>query len=214
MAPGLVTKRRCTGVVLALTFLVACSSAGAPSDNDSASASKSDNQNSDNAGPPAGALEQFRSARHYEHQAAPIRVRIPRIGVSSGLQRLGLNRDGTIEIPSDWDTAGWYAGGAKPGQPGPAVILGHVDSKVGPAVFYRLRELRAGDRILVDQSDGDTAEFVVKRIQQIDKNRFPTDDVYFPTLKPMLSLVTCGGAFDTSVGHYRDNIIVYASSVP
>jgi len=91
------------------------------------------------------------------------------------------------------------------------VILGHVDSKRGPAVFFRLRELRPGDRIDVQRADGSWVRFVVQRIAKYDKRRFPTDAVYYPTLTPMLQLVTCGGQFDATTGHYRSNIIVFAT---
>jgi sortase (surface protein transpeptidase) len=106
--------------------------------------------------------------------------------------------------------AGWYAPGTRPGDPGSAVILGHVDSKHAPAVFYRLRELRRGDEVLVRRADGSTLRFVVQRTQQYPKARFPTDDVYYPTLAPELRLVTCGGVFDNNWGHYLSNVIVFA----
>ena len=140
-----------------------------------------------------------------------MRLWIPAIAVSTRLVRLGRLPDGSLEVPHDWDTAGWYKGGPRPGQPSPAVILGHVDSKRGPAVFFRLRQLRPGDRIEVAGADGSVVRFVVERTAQFDKRRFPTDDVYYPTLRPELRLVTCGGSFDASVGHYRSNIIVFAS---
>jgi sortase (surface protein transpeptidase) len=116
--------------------------------------------------------------------------------------------------------AGWYAGGThpddpkgtRPGDPGSAVILGHVDSKVdGPAVFFRLRELRRGDEIKVVRADGSTVLFAVDRTEQFPKSRFPTDDVYYPTGTPELRLVTCGGSFDATAGHYRSNVIVFAT---
>jgi hypothetical protein len=157
------------------------------------------------------AVRSFRSTRRYAVVAPPVRIRIPVIGVSSRLERLGLNPDDTIEIPHEWDIAGWFKHGARPGQPGPAVILGHVDSEAGPAVFYRLIDLVPGNRILIDHANGQTTEFVVDRTEYHDKDRFPTSMVYFPTLKPVLRLVTCGGAFDESVGHYKNNVIVFAS---
>jgi hypothetical protein len=123
---------------------------------------------------------------------------------------LGRARDGTVEVPSRWQVAGWYAPGPRPGDPGSAVILGHVDSERGPAVFYRLRELRPGDEIVVTRADRSRVRFVVQRTEQYDKLRFPTDDVYYPTLTSTLRLVTCGGVFDHSTGHYRSNIIVFA----
>jgi sortase (surface protein transpeptidase) len=107
--------------------------------------------------------------------------------------------------------AGWYALGPRPGDLGSAVILGHVDSTRGPAVFFRLRELRRGDEIEVTRADRSSARFVVERTDQYDKQQFPTDDVYYPTLTPALRLVTCGGQFDHSTGHYRSNIIVFAT---
>jgi len=114
-------------------------------------------------------------------------------------------------VPSRWGVAGWYELGPRPGDPGSAVILGHVDSKRGPAVFYRLRELRAGDEIGVTRADGSSVRFIVDRTAQYDKLRFPTDEVYYPTLAPGLRLVTCGGQFDFTTGHYRSNIIVFAT---
>jgi sortase (surface protein transpeptidase) len=108
--------------------------------------------------------------------------------------------------------AGWYELGPRPGDPGSAVILGHVDSRRGPAVFFRLRELRRGDQVRVGRADGSVLRFVVQRTEQSDKQRFPTDDVYYPTLTPGLRLVTCGGLFDYRSGHYRSNIIVFAAA--
>jgi Sortase domain len=157
------------------------------------------------------AVREFRSTRGYRATPAPARLEIGRIGVSTGLQRLGRARDGTVEVPSEWGVAGWYAGGTRPGDPGSAVILGHVDSKSGPAVFYRLRELRPGDLVEVVQAGGTRVRFAVERTEQVDKDRFPTADVYYPTLTPMLRLVTCGGSFDPTTGHYRSNVIVYAT---
>ena len=110
-----------------------------------------------------------------------------------------------------WQVAGWYRLGPRPGEPGSAVILGHVDSTSGPAVFYRLRELRRGDQILVGRADGSSVRFVVDRIGQYPKKWFPTDQVYYPTLTPELRLVTCGGQFDFSTGHYKSNVIVFAT---
>ena len=160
------------------------------------------------------AARDFRSVRGYRGTPAPVRLEIPRIGVATGLLRLGRDTDGTVEVPEGprkWDTAGWYAGGTRPGDPGSAVILGHVDSRSGPAVFYRLRELRPGDRVEVVRAGGSRVRFTVERVEQFDKQRFPTDDVYYPTLTPQLRLVTCGGAFDPATGHYRSNVIAFAS---
>ena len=153
----------------------------------------------------------FRSTRGYRATPVPVRIEIPSIGVASPLDRLGRAADRTVEVPDRWERAGWYAEGTRPGDPGPAVILGHVDSKYdGPAVFYRLRELRRGDQIKVVRADGSVVRFTVDRVEQYPKTRFPTADVYYPILTPMLRLVTCGGSFDYGQRSYRSNVIVFA----
>ncbi len=141
----------------------------------------------------------------------PQRVLVPRIGVDSTLVGLGIAADGSIEVPRDFGQAGWLDVGPAPGQRGPAVIAGHVDSRTGPAVFYRLRELRVGDAVTVQRADGRQVRFTVDDVQQYPKDRFPTDAVYGPSPGPVLRLITCGGSFDRASGHYRDNVVVYAS---
>jgi sortase (surface protein transpeptidase) len=137
---------------------------------------------------------------------------IPTIGVSSGLLRLGMNADRTVQVPSSFGTAGWYTGSAVPGDAGrPAVILGHVDSRSGPAVFYRLKALRPGDDVWVQRSDGTWIRFTVNRVGEFPKTDFPTRLVYAPQPGTTLRLVTCGGRFDPSTGHYVDNIVVFAT---
>jgi Sortase domain len=162
------------------------------------------------------AVRGFHSPRDYRPTAVPVRLQIPSIGVDTGLLRLGKSRKGEVGVPTGkhkWDMAGWYAGdgGTRPGDPGSAVILGHVDSKIGPAVFYRVRQLRRGDQIKVVRADGSVVRFSVDRVEQYPKSRFPTADVYYPTLTPRLRLVTCGGSFDPVWGHYRSNVIAFAT---
>jgi sortase (surface protein transpeptidase) len=152
----------------------------------------------------------FRSPRTYPRVALPARLRIPAIGVDTSLERLGVDKHGEVEAPKAWRQAGWYTGSARPGQAGPAVILGHIDSTSGPAVFYRLASLRAGDAVEVTRVDGSRIVFHVSGRQQVAKSQFPSDLVYGPTLEPSLRLVTCAGSFDARSRHYRDNIIVFA----
>ena len=190
--------------VVALALLAGCAGAGAEPTTSTTKAK-------DRPATGLDAVRGFRSPRDYHPTSVPVRLRIPRIGVSSRLQRLGQEPDKTVEVPTDWDVAGWYAPGTRPGDPGSAVMLGHVDSTSGPAVFFRLRELRRGDQIEVIRADRSRARFAVERIDQYDKQRFPTDDVYYPTLTPTLRLVTCGGEFDPASGHYRANVIVFAT---
>jgi len=143
----------------------------------------------------------------------PTDLRIPDVDISSPLVDLGLRPDRTLEVPSDFSVAGWFTRGPAPGEPGPAVIAGHVDSDTGPAVFYRLAELQPGDEVLVDRQDGVTAQFVVERVERYPKADFPTTEVYGWVDRAELRLITCGGEFEHDTGHYRDNVVVYASLV-
>lgn len=145
--------------------------------------------------------------------APPERVRIPRIGVDSTLVGLRRLRDGTLEVPRDFAVAGWYRQGVKPGDTGAAVLVGHVDSFTGPAVFFRLRELHRGDRITVLRSDGSRAVFAVYATERVPKDDFPTARVYGDTRGAELRLLTCGGQFDQRTRHYEDNQVVYARKV-
>ena len=140
----------------------------------------------------------------------PVRIEIPAIGVSAAVIRLGLNRDGSMQVPEDFALTGWFTGGPAPGETGPAVIAGHIDSRRGPAVFYRLRELRAGDRVTVARANGSAVRFTVDSVVQYPKQAFPTKAVFGPAPEPLLRLITCGGTFDHDRRSYRDNVVVTA----
>jgi sortase (surface protein transpeptidase) len=142
--------------------------------------------------------------------AEPVRLRVPAAEVDTRLQQLGRAEDGSIQAPTDFGMAGWFAEGPRPGEAGPAVLLGHLDSRTGPGVFLRLPRLAPGAEVAVDRADGSTVRFRVTKTLQVPKARFPTEVVYGPTLAPSLRLVTCGGSFDRAAGHYQDNVIVYA----
>ena len=140
----------------------------------------------------------------------PVRLAIPAIGVATPLVRLGLEPDGGMQVPADFGRAGWFTEGPAPGQVGPSVIAGHVDSKTGPAVFYRLRELRPGQAILVERADGSRLRFVVEQARSYPKEGFPTAAVFGPVPEAALRLITCAGDFDRARGSYRDNLVVFA----
>jgi sortase (surface protein transpeptidase) len=141
----------------------------------------------------------------------PVSIAIPAVGVEARVVPVGLRPDRAMEVPGV-DQAGWYELGPRPGEAGPAVIVGHVDSHSGPAVFFRLGELRRGDRIVVGQAGGATRSFFVERVERRAKEALPVERIWNRTRKPVLWLITCGGSFDRSTGHYRDNIIVYAKA--
>jgi LPXTG-site transpeptidase (sortase) family protein len=143
--------------------------------------------------------------------ASPVSLTIPLIGVDTQLIKLGLAAGGALQVPSSTTVAGWYTGSPRPGAIGSAIIVGHIDSRSGPAVFYRLSELRKGDAVYVKRADGTMAEFRVTAVQEYPKDQFPTQAVYGPTPDAELRLITCGGTFDSTTGHYLSNIVVYAT---
>ncbi|GAA4529311.1 class F sortase [Amycolatopsis samaneae] len=149
-----------------------------------------------------------------EKTAPPATVRIPKIGAESSLVQIGLKADGTLDVPpvDKPMQAAWYRESPVPGNRGPALIVGHVDGRQQPGIFFRLREVAAGDQVVVGNGDGSQTTFTVTRTQQIDKDQLPSDAVYGDTPGPELRLITCGGSFDKAEHSYRDNIIVYAKA--
>jgi sortase (surface protein transpeptidase) len=194
------------GAVLAAGSLAACASAPDTVADDAAALASTE----PSAEPPS-VLSAYRSVRTYDETAVPVRLRIPAIGVDTGLEELGLKKNRSIEVPQDPSSAGWWAGGVRPGQVGPAVILGHLDTKHGAAVFHQVPELEPGDEILVDRADGTTVRFLVTSLDSFPKADFPSELVYYPTVEAELRLVTCIPPFDHSTGHYRDNLVVFAA---
>jgi len=149
-------------------------------------------------------------------RSPPVSVDIPAIGVHSNLLHLGVNSDGTIQVPSLSTNAGvaaWYKYSATPGQIGASVIEGHVDSHHGPAVFFRLGALRPGDIVDVKLADGTTAIFRVTGVRQYSKSGFPAKAIYGATDYAALRLITCGGTFDYATGHYLSSIVVFTSLI-
>jgi sortase (surface protein transpeptidase) len=140
-------------------------------------------------------------------------LQIPAIGLSVSLSTLGLNSDGTVEVPDNIVQPGWFRLGPTPGQLGSAVILGHVDNYAGPGVFFELRTLAAGDQVDVTLADGVTARFSVDLVAMYPKWAFPSDRVYQSHGASALQLVTCGGTFDHQSGSYLSNVVVYTSLV-
>lgn len=148
-------------------------------------------------------------------RSRPVSLDIPSIDVHSVVRDVGRTAEGALETPAPgpfYDDAAWYRHSPTPGSLGPAVLLGHVDSASnGPSVFFRLGELRRGDRVSVTRADGSVAVFVVDEVHRYAKDNFPTGTVYGDIDHAGLRIITCGGAFDDAAGHYLDNIVVFAS---
>lgn len=138
----------------------------------------------------------------------PHRIRIEAIGVDTSVIDLAITAE-EVEVPEDFDDTGWWVQTRRPGEIGPSVIGGHVDSTSGPAVFFRLKELTGGDEVVVEAEDGEQRTFVVDRVIQIDKYERPPEVFGFGEPRPELRLITCGGDFDPSIGHYTDNIVAF-----
>lgn len=162
-------------------------------------------------GPPVAAAAVLPSQAHHESTVAgPQRITIPTINLSASVVPVSLQPDGSLAAPEDFSQAGWYTGSTTPGRPGPSVIVGHIDSHHGPAVFFRLHELVPDQPIVIETANNGTLTFTVERIERHPKDRFPTTEVYGSTNQRALRLITCGGEFDRAVSSYRDNIVVFA----
>ncbi len=145
--------------------------------------------------------------------APPVALAVPQLGLDTVLAGLGTGRDGALQVPEDPNRAGWYADGPAPGDDGPAVLAGHLDSRAGPGVFAGLDRLGPGDRLDVRRADGTTARFAVTEVTTYAKREFPTARVYRGDGRASLRIITCGGAFDERTGRYRSNTVVYADLV-
>ena len=143
--------------------------------------------------------------------SAPTQISIPALDEAAPVIGLGLQADGSMQVPDDARTVGWYTKAPTPGALGPAILAGHVDYKKRPGTFARLAELKTGDSIDVQRQDGSMAMFAVTKIERYPKDKFPSTAVYGPIDHAGLRLITCGGDFDDTTGHYEDNIVVYAT---
>jgi len=146
-------------------------------------------------------------------KSSPTRLRIPKIDIDTPFVELGLARNNEIEVPKGYEEVGWYGHGPTPGELGPAVVLGHVDSYMGPAVFFYLGQLEPGDTIEVDREDGSVAVFRVDKLERYPQSSFPTSLVYGDIDHAGLRLITCTGSYDKELKRYDSNLIVYASLI-
>lgn len=129
------------------------------------------------------------------------------------MSELTLNKDGSVNVPSNFSEPGWYVGDRSPGQKGSAVILGHVDNFHGPAAFFYLDKMRLGNRVYITLANGKNLVFAVIGIRMYKKTNFPDQLVYGARNYPALQLVTCGGIFDPATGHYLSNIVVFTALI-
>jgi hypothetical protein len=143
----------------------------------------------------------------------PKSIKIDSIGVSANTSELDLNPDKTLQTPSDYEKVGWYIHSPTPGEIGPSVMVGHLDSARAAAVFYKLKNIKAGDKIEISREDGSIATFKVDALETFSQDNFPTDKVYGPINNAGLRLITCAGKYNIFEGHYSDNLVVFASLI-
>ncbi|MFJ7063566.1 class F sortase [Streptomyces microflavus] len=143
--------------------------------------------------------------------AAPVRIRIPAIGIDQPLIGLRVQQDGRLAVPDEPENIGWWSDGPRPGGPGATVVVGHVDSATGPGAFHGLSTLDPGDEITMVQDDRSTITFTIRALRQYGKDTFPDSQVYATSGPPALHLITCSGIYDRSRREYRDNLVVYAA---
>lgn len=210
-SPGRQGRRRPCAVVAAVCAVAVVS--GCSAADGSADASQPQERVAAEAQAPVRAdVRKLRSIREVPAVPVPRRLRIPKLGVDTLLEQLGRRTDRTVEVPRNWQRAGWYREGPRPGEPGSAVVLGHVDSPQGPAVFSGLARLPRGARIHIDRADGSTVTFRVTRVEEHLRSDFPTELVYLPTLDRELRLITCAGRYIRSRGGYQSNVVVFATA--
>jgi sortase (surface protein transpeptidase) len=164
-------------------------------------------------GIPKGRIAQLPSSTGKSAVAAPVRLVIPAIGVSTKLIRLGMTIGHAMQVPSTPYVAGWFTGSARPGAMGPAVIAGHIDSYQGPGIFFRLSQMRPGERAYVIAANRTVAIFRVTAVRTYAKDHFPRAKVYGPSPDSELRLITCGGTFDYTTRQYLSNVVVYAELI-
>jgi sortase (surface protein transpeptidase) len=162
---------------------------------------------------PSGAAVAAPSPSAGQPAALPVALTIPAIDVSTKLIKLGMTAQGTLQVPTSTSVAGWYTGSPRPGNVGSSVIAGHIDSYLGPGVFFRLRLLRPGDLVYVREATGRLAVFRVNSVHMYPKNHFPTAAVYGPSPDAELRLITCGGVFDHATGSYLSNVVAYTTEI-
>ncbi|MVU76391.1 class F sortase [Nocardia sp. ET3-3] len=144
-------------------------------------------------------------------RSTPVSFNIASIQTSGSLIAVGLNDDGSVQVPADYKQAGWYQKGPAPGEQGSAVILGHVDSYKGEGIFFTLKKVKPGDLIDVTRADGKTAHFKVTDVRMYKKSEFPDQLVFGPRGGATLQVVTCGGNFDKAAKSYESNVVVFSS---
>lgn len=147
-------------------------------------------------------------------RSEPTNLRVSSVGINVDLISVGQKADGSMEVPPLFEpVAGWYKFSPTPGEIGPSVIAGHVDTHKGPSVFWRLREVKSGDVIEITRADGQTVKFKVEALKQFDQANFPTEEVYGNIKHAGLRLITCGGTFNKQTGRYTENTVVYAALI-
>lgn len=143
----------------------------------------------------------------------PARIQIPSLDIDTGVIPVGLLDNGEMEVPEETDVTGWYDRGVQPGEVGNSVIAGHVDSKEGPAIFFYLKDIEAGEEIIVTDENGVELTFEVKKKESYPTDESPIEKIFGPSDKRNLNIITCTGSFDREQHLYPDRLVVYTELV-
>ncbi len=144
------------------------------------------------------------------HAAEPVRLTVPSVKIDAPIEKVGLTKTGEMDVPKNYDNAGWFEPGTKPGEQGNSVIAGHLDSKTDAAAFWNLKKVKAGEDIFVEDAEGVTHHFQVQRIETYDADSAPIEEIFGKTDGVHLNLITCGGTWNKSTGKYEERVVVYA----
>ncbi|MBN3553833.1 class F sortase [Fictibacillus nanhaiensis] len=139
----------------------------------------------------------------------PSTIEIPALEINTEIEKVGTLKNGQMGVPKGMDTVGWFGDGAKPGSPGNAVMAGHVDSKTGPAVFYKLEDLEKGDEVIVKDKEGKTLTFEVTGKEKYDRKNAPVDKIFDYSYGSKLNLITCTGNFNRDEGTHEERLVIY-----
>jgi LPXTG-site transpeptidase (sortase) family protein len=143
----------------------------------------------------------------------PSRLQIPAIGLDTTVEKVGVLANGQMGVPKSYDTVGWFEPGYALGQAGNAVLAGHLDHYTGPAIFFNLKKLKPGDRVIVSDQQGKTLTFVVTRVENYKTEQSPIEQIFGPSTKPHLNLITCAGTFNKKTQESDERLVVYTDLV-
>ncbi len=150
-------------------------------------------------------------SKSYPNGITPSRLYIPAIDLHANVEFVEVLDNGQMGVPNRSDAVGYLPNGTLPGAAGNAVMDGHYDSRNGPAVFYRLKQLKTGDIIVVKNERGEAIEFAVQSVRTYGKSAAPIAMIFGPSAEPRLNLITCAGKFSRKLKEHQERLVVFTT---